>query len=568
MQDFWQAAAAQLERELTPQQFKTWIKPLAPVGFDEEAHALRIAAPNRFKLDWVKSQFSGRITALACEYWEANVSVHFVLDPAASGRAAAGYPQQAGQPGMAHPGPGYPSGQPLSQNFGQPGGHGQPGYGPMNQAGTQPQGGQRGGQAPYPGNYPSHPGQGNSMGGMGGELVDIDVPQLDPAEASARSYRVPQPQQPMQGGAQGGHPGGGQMGHPGNPLGAQQQNDTVHERSRLNPILTFDNFVTGKANQLARAAAIQVANNPGKSYNPLYLYGGVGLGKTHLIHAIGNFMLLENPRARIRYIHAEQYVSDVVKAYQRKAFDEFKRYYHSLDLLLIDDIQFFSGKNRTQEEFFYAFEALIANRAQVIITSDTYPKEISGIDDRLISRFDSGLTVAIEPPELEMRVAILMKKAAAENVSVPEEVAFFVAKHLRSNVRELEGALRKILAFSNFHGKDITIDVTREALKDLLTVQNRQISVENIQKTCADFYNIKVADMYSKKRPANIARPRQIAMYLAKELTQKSLPEIGELFGGRDHTTVLHAVRKIADERSKDAQLNHELHVLEQTLKG
>ncbi len=571
MQDFWQAAAAQLERELTPQQFKTWIKPLAPVGFDEEAHALRIAAPNRFKLDWVKSQFSGRITALACEYWEANVSVHFVLDPAASGRAAAGYPQQAGQPGMAHPGPGYPSGQPLSQNFGQPG-HGAPGYGPMNQAGTQPQGGQRGGQAPYPGNYPAHPGQGNSMGGMGGELVDIDVPQLDPAEASARSYRVPQPQQPMQGGVQGGHPGGGQMGHPGghpgNPLGAQQQNDTVHERSRLNPILTFDNFVTGKANQLARAAAIQVANNPGKSYNPLYLYGGVGLGKTHLIHAIGNFMLLENPRARIRYIHAEQYVSDVVKAYQRKAFDEFKRYYHSLDLLLIDDIQFFSGKNRTQEEFFYAFEALIANRAQVIITSDTYPKEISGIDDRLISRFDSGLTVAIEPPELEMRVAILMKKAAAENVSVPEEVAFFVAKHLRSNVRELEGALRKILAFSNFHGKDITIDVTREALKDLLTVQNRQISVENIQKTCADFYNIKVADMYSKKRPANIARPRQIAMYLAKELTQKSLPEIGELFGGRDHTTVLHAVRKIADERSKDAQLNHELHVLEQTLKG
>ena len=590
MQDFWQAAAAQLERELTPQQFKTWIKPLAPVAFDEEAHALRIAAPNRFKLDWVKSQFSGRITALACEYWEANVSVHFVLDPAASGRAAAGYPQggqpgQPGQPGMApqQAGPGYPTGQPLSQNFGQPGM--QPGYGnPMHQ-GAAPaqngQGGQRGAQAPYSASYAGaqaahpghaghagHAGQGAGMGGMVGELVDIDVPQLDPAEASARSYRVPQPQQPMPGGGQGGHPGNHPGGHPGNGQGGQQQSDTVHERSRLNPILTFDNFVTGKANQLARAAAIQVANNPGKSYNPLYLYGGVGLGKTHLIHAIGNFMLLENPRARIRYIHAEQYVSDVVKAYQRKAFDEFKRYYHSLDLLLIDDIQFFSGKNRTQEEVFYAFEALIANRAQVIITSDTYPKEISGIDDRLISRFDSGLTVAIEPPELEMRVAILMKKAAAENVSVPEEVAFFVAKHLRSNVRELEGALRKILAFSNFHGKDITIDVTREALKDLLTVQNRQISVENIQKTCADFYNIKVADMYSKKRPANIARPRQIAMYLAKELTQKSLPEIGELFGGRDHTTVLHAVRKIADERSKDAQLNHELHVLEQTLKG
>ncbi|CAG9182236.1 chromosomal replication initiator protein DnaA [Cupriavidus respiraculi] len=578
MQDFWQAAAAQLERELTPQQFKTWIKPLAPVAFDEDALALRIAAPNRFKLDWVKSQFSGRITALACEYWEAQVSVHFVLDPTASGRAAAGYapagqgagggtdPAQAGygHPGQGSAGASYPSSQPAGQHFGYPGQqHGQQhGHHPGQQAGQPP--------AYGPASYGA-PAQQGAMGGMGnaaggqqgvpygtmqdmargapagaGESIDVDIPQLDPAEASARSYRVAPPPVP----------------------GQIQQSDTVHERSRLNPILTFDNFVTGKANQLARAAAIQVANNPGKSYNPLYLYGGVGLGKTHLIHAIGNFMLIENSRARIRYIHAEQYVSDVVKAYQRKAFDEFKRYYHSLDLLLIDDIQFFSGKNRTQEEFFYAFEALIANRAQVIITSDTYPKEITGIDDRLISRFDSGLTVAIEPPELEMRVAILMKKAAAENVSVPEEVAFFVAKHLRSNVRELEGALRKILAFSNFHGKDITIEVTREALKDLLTVQNRQISVENIQKTCADFYNIKVADMYSKKRPANIARPRQIAMYLAKELTQKSLPEIGELFGGRDHTTVLHAVRKIADERSKDAQLNHELHVLEQTLKG
>ncbi|SOZ47877.1 chromosomal replication initiator protein DnaA, DNA-binding transcriptional dual regulator [Cupriavidus taiwanensis] len=588
MQDFWQAAAAQLERELTPQQFKTWIKPLAPVAFDEETHALRIAAPNRFKLDWVKSQFSGRITALACEYWEAQVSVQFVLDPAASGRAAA-YMQPA-QPGMgaggmdrmehhAAPGtgmggyPGAQSAQPMGGQapFAMPGQPAQPGYGEYPTAAAYGLG-----QPPYgnPAGMPSaapvpagargqgmgqHPGQHHPQ--HNADLGEIDVVQMDPAEASARSYRAPQQAQ---------HPqhahaamGGGAQGMPGH-----QPSDTVHERSRLNPILTFDNFVTGKANQLARAAAIQVANNPGKSYNPLYLYGGVGLGKTHLIHSIGNHMLMENPRARIRYIHAEQYVSDVVKAYQRKAFDEFKRYYHSLDLLLIDDIQFFSGKNRTQEEFFYAFEALIANRAQVIITSDTYPKEITGIDDRLISRFDSGLTVAIEPPELEMRVAILMKKAAAENVNVPEEVAFFVAKHLRSNVRELEGALRKILAFSNFHGKDITIEVTREALKDLLTVQNRQISVENIQKTCADFYNIKVADMYSKKRPANIARPRQIAMYLAKELTQKSLPEIGELFGGRDHTTVLHAVRKIADERSKDAQLNHELHVLEQTLKG
>ena len=340
------------------------------------------------------------------------------------------------------------------------------------------------------------------------------------------------------------------------------------DNARINFDLTFDSFVTGKANQLARAAAIQVANNPGVSYNPLFLYGGVGLGKTHLIHAIGNQILHDKPNAKIRYIHAEQYVRDVVTAYQRKGFDEFKRYYHSLDLLLIDDIQFFGGKSRTQEEFFYAFEALIAAKKQIIITSDTYPKEITGMDDRLISRFDSGLTVAIEPPELEMRVAILLKKAYTEGVNFSDDVAFFVAKHLRSNVRELEGALRKILAYSRFHGKDITIDVVKEALKDLLSVQNRQISVENIQKTVADFFNIKVADMYSKRRPANIARPRQIAMYLAKELTQKSLPEIGELFGGRDHTTVLHAVRKIAADRAKSPECNHEIHVLEQTLKG
>lgn len=342
----------------------------------------------------------------------------------------------------------------------------------------------------------------------------------------------------------------------------------VYDRSRLNTELTFDNFVTGKANQLARAAALQVAENPGTSYNPLFLYGGVGLGKTHLIHAIGNALMARNINARVRYIHAEQFVSDVVKTYHRKSFDDFKRYYHALDLLLIDDIQFFAGKDGTQELFFYAFEAIIAQRRQIIITSDTYPKELSGIDERLISRFDSGLTLAIEPPELEMRVAILIRKAENEGVPLPEEVAFFIAKHLRSNVRELEGALRKVLAYARFHGRPITVDVCKEALKDLLSVSNGQLTVENIQRTVADFYKMKVADMYSKRRPANIALPRQIAMYLAKELTQKSLPEIGDLFGGRDHTTVLHAVRKISEARTKQAELNHSLHVLEQTLKG
>jgi chromosomal replication initiator protein len=464
MDNFWQTCSMQLEQELTPQQFSAWIKPLTPLDYEDGR--LRIAAPNRFKLDWVKTQFASRITTLAAQHWESAVDVLFVLDP---------------------------------------------------------------------------------------RLNAKKPPVADGTDAPAPAGR----QEPN--------------GVPGLPERVTEtliDNTPRRDLSRINTALTFDSFVTGKANQLARAAAIQVANNPGVSYNPLFLYGGVGLGKTHLIHAIGNQVLADNPSVKIRYIHAEQYVRDVVTAYQRKGFDDFKRYYHSLDLLLIDDIQFFGGKSRTQEEFFYAFEALIAAKRQIIITSDTYPKEISGMDDRLISRFDSGLTVAVEPPELEMRVAILLKKAHQEGVSFSDDVAFFVAKHLRSNVRELEGALRKILAYSRFHGKDITIDVVKDALKDLLSVQNRQISVENIQKTVADFFGIKIADMYSKKRPANIARPRQIAMYLAKELTQKSLPEIGELFGGRDHTTVLHAVRKITADRSKSPECNHELHVLEQTLKG
>ena len=339
-------------------------------------------------------------------------------------------------------------------------------------------------------------------------------------------------------------------------------------RNRLNSALTFDNLVEGSANRMARAAALHVAGAPGQLYNPLFIYGGVGLGKTHLMHAVGNRLLQSRPDAKVLYIHAEQFVSDVVKAYQRKTFDQFKDRYHSLDLLLIDDVQFFANKDRTQEEFFNAFEALLAKKSHIVMTSDTYPKGLADIHERLVSRFDAGLTVALEPPELEMRVAILISKAAAEGAEMPEEVAFFVAKNVRSNVRELEGALRKILAYSRFNQKEISIALAREALRDLLSIQNRQISVENIQKTVADYYKIKVSDMYSKKRPASIARPRQIAMYLAKELTQKSLPEIGELFGGRDHTTVLHAVRKIAGERQQLTELNQQLHVLEQTLKG
>jgi chromosomal replication initiator protein len=449
----WQACVDQLAQELPEQQFNTWIKPLVAQVSDDFSRVTLFVA-NRFKLDWVRAQYSGRIAGM------------------------------------------------LEKMYGQP--------------------------------------------------VQLELA-ITPREQPARTYSAPTV-----------------MASNSVAEAPELEEDPGPQafKSRLNTALTFDNLVEGTANRMARAAAMHVAGTPGQLYNPLFIYGGVGLGKTHLVHAVGNRLLADRPGAKVLYIHAEQFVSDVVKAYQRKTFDEFKDKYHSLDLLLIDDVQFFANKDRTQEEFFNAFEALLAKKSHIVMTSDTYPKGLTDIHERLISRFDSGLTVAIEPPELEMRVAILINKARAENAEMPEEVAFFVAKNVRSNVRELEGALRKILAYSRFNQKEISIQLAREALRDLLSIQNRQISVENIQKTVADYYKIKVADMYSKKRPASIARPRQIAMYLAKELTQKSLPEIGELFGGRDHTTVLHAVRKISAERQQLTELNQQLHVLEQTLKG
>lgn len=340
------------------------------------------------------------------------------------------------------------------------------------------------------------------------------------------------------------------------------------EKTRLNHDFTFETLVTGRANDLARAAAMQVSQNPGSSYNPLFIYGGVGLGKTHLVQSIGNEVLRQNPRAIVRYVHAEDYVADVVRAYQQKSFDQFKRYYRSLDLLLIDDIQFIRNKERTQEEFFHAFNGLVEARKQIVITCDTYPKDIEGLQDRLISRFDWGLTVQIEPPELEMRVAILKKKAESDGITLQDEVAFLIAKNLRSNVRELEGALRRVMAYARFHGRDISLELAREALRDLLAAFNRQLTIEVIQKTVADYYKIKLAELLSPKRTRNIARPRQTAMYLAKELTPLSLPAIGEGFGGRDHTTVLHACRTIAELRLSDQQINHDLHVLTQTLRG
>ncbi len=467
--DLWQRGCERLAAELPEQQFNTWIRPLpaADVADGGPGDAVvTVRVPNRFKLDWIRNQYAGRIEAVLTELAGKRVRLEIALAP----REGADRPAANAAT--------YPLGAVAAAR-------------------------------PLP----------------------IGVPLLAAVPASPPAVREV-------------------------------------ARHRLNASLTFDTLVPGRANQMARTAALHVAGAPGQMYNPLFIYGGVGLGKTHLIHAVGNALLADRPDARILYLHAEQFITDVVKNYQRKTFDELKAKYHSLDLLLIDDVQFFAGKERTQEEFFNAFEALLAKRAHIIMTSDTYPKGLADIDERLTSRFDAGLTVAIEPPELEMRVAILMRKAEAEGASMPEDVAFFVAKNVRANVRELEGALRKVLAYSRFSHKDVNIQLAREALKDLLSIQNRQIGVENIQKTVADFYKIKVADMYSKKRPASIARPRQIAMYLAKEMTQKSLPEIGELFGGRDHTTVLHAVRKIGAERQKNTELNQQLHVLEQTLKG
>jgi chromosomal replication initiator protein len=354
----------------------------------------------------------------------------------------------------------------------------------------------------------------------------------------------------------------------GNRVETLPRPQPITDPARLNAGYTFETFVTGRANQLARAAAIQVADSPGSSYNPLFIYGGVGLGKTHLLHAIGNLVRDRVPNAKIRYLHAEQYVTDLVRAVQHRTFDQFKRYYQSLDLLLIDDIQFFADKDRTQEEFFYTFNALLESRRQIVITCDSFPKEIAGMEDRLKTRFGWGLTVAVEPPDLEMRVAILLKKAEQEGTSLEQAVALFIAQPVRSNVRELEGALKRVMAFCRFSGQALSVDTCKEALRDLIAVHSRQVTIENIQRTVAEYYKIKVSEMYSKKRSRIIARPRQIAMALAKELTPLSLPDIGEAFGGRDHTTVLHACRKVAELRGTSNDITRDFNSLLQVLRN
>jgi len=480
----WDACLAAFERELTPQQFATWIRPLA---CETKGGHWTLRAPNRFVLQWVKQRFGHRIEALARSADGARVEIEFALADGATDVAADALP------------------------------------------------------APVPAVAPAQAAQPAVREAAAAPPSIVAPARVAPERAAPAPTAVAAP-----------------------PAAARRGTESV---TSLNPTFTFDSFVSGKANQLARAAGLQVAEHP-TSYNPLFVYGGVGLGKTHLIQAIGNHILAQNPAAKIRYIHAETYVSDVVRAYQHKSFDEFKRYYRSLDLLLVDDIQFFGGKSRTQEEFFYLFNTLIEAHKQVVITCDTYPKEIAGIEERLISRFGWGLTVALEPPELEMRVAILLDKAAKVRLRLDEQVAFFIAKHIRSNVRELEGALKRVIAYATFHQQEVTLPVAKEALRDLLAVQNRQISVENIQKTVADYYKVRISDMHSKKRSRAVARPRQVAMALAKELTQLSLPEIGSNFGGRDHTTVLHACRQIAKLRETSPEINQDVVFLLQVLRG
>jgi chromosomal replication initiator protein len=520
MLDRWLACMAQLENELPAQQFKPWIKPLVYLGYDESERVLRLGVPNHFKLNWVKSQFESRIEAIAREAIDAALRVRFEIH-----RAESEQTQQRRQPA---------------------------------EAGALSQGGEhaRGNNGDW---ADSDEASWNASGGRSPNgAPPTQAAGSDSSQASGRARTILQNVQT-----------GAPLAVEAPPVDLFAPDPSAPDsQTRLRPELTFDSFVHGKANQIAWSAALQIVERPGTTYNPLFLYGGVGLGKTHLLHAVGNSILERSRRARVRYIHAQDYFDEMVRGIQRKSIQEFKRKYQSLDLLLIDDIQFLGGKERTQEEFFYTFEALLSARKQLIITSDTYPKELSAFEDRLVSRFGSGLIVEIEPPELEMRVAILLKKAEQSGEKLPEEVAFFIAKNLRSNVRELEGALLRVIAFARFHSRGLNVDLAREALKDLLELSRPPISVDSIQRTTAEFFKIKVADMYSKRRPAHIARARQVAMYFAKELTQKSFPEIGEAFGGRDHTTVMHAVKRIAELRQHDQEWNRQLHVLEQTLRG
>ncbi|WP_421867807.1 chromosomal replication initiator protein DnaA [Motiliproteus sp.] len=495
----WQTCLGHLEQEFPPQQFNTWIRPLkAEPGADAQ---LRLLAPNRFVMDWVSDKYLKRIKELLLEHGDNLISEVILEVSGGSLRQASPNVHRIGAGKVA---PACPVPQPANLSTPKP-----------ESSAVETHGGMTAQRPTKPLSRPAPelPRQ--------AELLPVE-PEV---ESGGRQVEV-----------EGG----------------------IRHQTHLNSLFTFETFVQGKSNQLALAAAQQVAENPGTSYNPLFIYGGVGLGKTHLMHAVGAAMLDRNPNAKIVYLHSERFVADMVKALQLNAINEFKRYYRSVDALLIDDIQFFANKDRSQEEFFHTFNALLEGGQQMILTCDRYPKEIAGLEDRLKSRFGWGLTVAVEPPELETRVAILMKKADEARIRLPHDAAFFIAQKIRSNVRELEGALKRVIANAHFTGNKITTEFIRESLKDLLALQDKLVSIDNIQRVVSEYYKIKVADLHSKRRSRSVARPRQVAMALSKELTNHSLPEIGNAFGGRDHTTVLHACRKVAELRETDTDIRED----------
>ncbi|MGB1270551.1 MAG: chromosomal replication initiator protein DnaA [Endozoicomonas sp.] len=533
--EFWQKCVDMLQDELSSQQFNTWIRPLKVMG---DEHDLCLLAPNRFVADWVKEKFLPRIEEILDDLSQGD-------SPAVALAVSNRRPPSLSRRDPAHAKP---------SRFSEP----EPAPVMMAEQSKETE------KTKVSGNPLRRKSVETSR--VTHELVSTlpvatdKTPESDlisePVKVRPEQERLVEEKAPVKVNPLKEVDSARTSEEQPTPGGRQVEVEgSIKHHGSLNTAFTFQTFVEGKSNQLALAAARQVAENPGASYNPLFLYGGVGLGKTHLMHAVGNFLVKQNRNARVVYLHSERFVADMVKALQLNAINDFKKYYRSVDALLIDDIQFFAGKERSQEEFFHTFNALLEGGQQMILTCDRYPKEINGVEERLKSRFGWGLTVAVEPPELETRVAILMKKAEQQKVELPHEAAFFIAQRIRSNVRELEGALKRVIASAHFMGRRIDIDLIRESLKDLLALQDKQVSIDNIQRTVAEYYKIKVADILSKRRSRSVARPRQIAMALSKELTSHSLPEIGDAYGGRDHTTVLHACRKVKELVEADGEI-------------
>lgn len=502
----WQKCLDLLQDELSSQQFNTWIRPLKVMG---DEHDLCLLAPNRFVADWVREKFLPRIEEILEEMSDLDDGQAPAVALAVSNRRPRSLSKRAA-----------PASHPLRPQVSEESRESLPEKNAMVQRRVDALSAKKEPEVIEEPVVVTRKVNPLKKERMEQASIEITLPSEEPQES--REVEV---------------------------------EGAIKHHSSLNTRFTFETFVEGKSNQLALAAARQVAENPGSAYNPLFLYGGVGLGKTHLMHAVGNSLAKQNRNSRVVYLHSERFVADMVKALQLNAINDFKRYYRSVDALLIDDIQFFAGKERSQEEFFHTFNALLEGGQQMILTCDRYPKEIHGVEERLKSRFGWGLTVAVEPPELETRVAILMKKASQQKVELPHEAAFFIAQRIRSNVRELEGALKRVIASAHFMGRKIDVDLIRESLKDLLALQDKQVSIDNIQRTVAEYYKIKISDILSKRRSRSVARPRQIAMALSKELTSHSLPEIGDAYGGRDHTTVLHACRKVKELVGEDTEI-------------